>query len=404
MLIDFAPRKELVMCRISGLLLLVLALTADRAALAGSLVDLLGPGNVVVDPVRFQLERGLARGLDFPATATTPGFTYQYDPALGDFRRTSASLGPAFLERADTVGKGRFDVGLSMLYAAPDEIDGHGLDGDSRTIISEAPGFVGSQQAAQVRFDNFDLTAFSWYGSATYGITNRIDVNLLLPLFYTDLSVRRTDAFGADVRTFSGSESAFGVGDIQVRGKYLIDRRDPLRAAVGLAFRLPTGNEDDFHGIGDFTITPSGVLSYVFGRNDVHASLGLEMNADEIERSRVNYGAGVSVGIIQRLTGNLDIIGSSQFVKEDVDVPVNASAQALAPAVARIPGADVTATGFNSSIVSLSIDRTDIVDVAVGAKVAIVGSLVGFATVIVPITDDGVRSDFVPAGGLEISF
>src|SRR6185503_18506560 len=144
MVIDCPAWKELVMRRISRLLLLALALTADRAALAGSLADLLGPGNVVVDPLRFQLERGLARGLDFPATATTPGFTYQYDPALGDFRRTSASLGPAFLERADTVGKGRFDVGLSMLYAAPDEIDGRSIDGSSRTIISEAPGFVGS--------------------------------------------------------------------------------------------------------------------------------------------------------------------------------------------------------------------------------------------------------------------
>lgn len=391
------------MCRISGLLLLALTLTADRAAF-GALVDLLGPGNVVVDPVRFQLERGLSRGLDFPATATTPGFTYQYDPALGDFRRTSESLGPAFLERADTVGQGRFDVGLSMLYAAPDEIDGDDLDGDSRTILSEGVGVVGSTQPAQVTFDDFDLTALSWYGSATYGITNRIDVNLLLPLFYTDLSVRRTDAFGADVRGFSGSDSAFGVGDIQVRGKYLIDRRDPLRSAVGLALRLPTGNEDDFHGIGDFTVTPSGVLSYVFGRNDAHASLGFEMNADKIERSRVNYGVGVSIGIIQRLTANLDIIGSSQFVDEDVDTPVNASAQALAPAVAQIPGASVTATGFNSSIVDVTLDRTDIVDVAVGAKFAIVGSLVGFATFIVPITDDGVRSDFVPAGGLSISF
>lgn len=392
------------MCRTFRLLVLALALTAERTAFAGSLADLLGPGNVVVDPVRFQLERGLARGLDFPATATTPGFTYQYDPALGDFRRTYASLGPAFLERADTVGKGRFDVGLSMLYAAPDEIDGQSLDGDSRTIIFEAPGVIGSQQAAQVTFDDFDLTAFSWYASSTYGVTNRFDVNLLLPLFYTDLDVRRTDAFGADVRAFTGSESAFGVGDIQVRGKYLIDRRDPLRAAVGLALRMPTGNEDDFHGIGDFTLTPSGVLSYVFGRNDVHASVGLETNADELERSRVNYGVGVSVGVIQRLTANVDVIGSSQFVDEDVEIPVNSSIQALAPAVARIPGADVTATGFNSSIVHLSIDRTDIVDVAVGAKVAIVGSLVGFASVIVPITDDGVRADFVPAGGLEISF
>jgi hypothetical protein len=52
----------------------------------------------------------------------------------------------------------------------------------------------------------------------------------------------------------------------------------------------------------------------------------------------------------------------------------------------------------------MTLDRTDIVDVAVGVKFAIVGSLVAFASAIVPITDDGVRADVVPAGGLEMSF
>ena len=48
--------------------------------------------------------------------------------------------------------------------------------------------------------------------------------------------------------------------------------------------------------------------------------------------------------------------------------------------------------------------RTDIVDIALGFKVNLVGSLVGFANVFVPLNDDGLRAKAVPSFGLEYSF
>jgi hypothetical protein len=252
------------------------------------------------------------------------------------------------------------------------------------------------------------MDTFAWYASSTYGVTNRFDVNILLPVFLTSLSVRSrqfTTETGAFIDDFSGDESKFGVGDLQLRGKYLLQRSDPLGAALGLALRFPTGDEDNFQSIGDYTVTPSGVVSYVFGRNDVHASAGVEINTDKLERSRMNYGVGISAGIIERLTANLDVIGNSQFDDEIVDQSVDASAAAIGSQVNSISDViGVIPTGPQSSIVRMQLDRTDIIDVAVGVKFAVVGSLVAFVSAIVPITDDGVRADVVPAGGLEMSF
>src|SRR5437867_675110 len=54
----------------------------------------------VITPI---LARQAARGVDFPVTATTPGFTYRFNFELGVPERSSGALGPAFTERGDTI-------------------------------------------------------------------------------------------------------------------------------------------------------------------------------------------------------------------------------------------------------------------------------------------------------------
>ena len=59
---------------------------------------------------------------DFPAISTVPGFTYRYNPQIDEFERSSASLGPVFVERAHTLGQGKFDLGFSYLFVDFDEL------------------------------------------------------------------------------------------------------------------------------------------------------------------------------------------------------------------------------------------------------------------------------------------
>jgi len=60
---------------------------------------------------------------------------------------------------------------------------------------------------------------------------------------------------------------------------------------------------------------------------------------------------------------------------------------------------DVRFGGFSKSL-----PRTDIVDAAVGVKARLLRSGVGFVSVVVPVTSDGIRADAVPVGGIEVTF
>jgi len=324
------------------------------------------------------------------------------------FERTPGSLGPAFLERADTLGAGHFDVGVSMLYANPNELDGDDIEGTSRSVVTTPQGFTGgvsgNLDVPTVTLEEFDLDTFAFYTTATYGLTNRIDLNVLLPLFYTSLDVTHVDTSSLiqGANRESAHDEAFGVGDLQLRAKYLVDGNGDFKGAAGLALRFPTGNEDDFQGIGDFTVTPSYVVSYVFGKNDFHSSVGFEANADDLERSRVNYGIGVSAGLLERLTVNLDFIGTSQIADDDVETNIAAPRSAF-PVGQTPQNIDLVPQG-NNTLARFSIDRVDTLYFAGGVKVALIGNLVAFGNAIVSLNDDGVRAQVIPAGGFEYTF
>jgi hypothetical protein len=102
--------------------------------------------------------------------------------------------------------------------------------------------------------------------------------------------------------------------------------------------------------------------------------------------------------VIEQLVLNVDVVGSSYLKKDrlSVQVPqfVNAPGTSEAPPPATIPA---TRT-FSTKI------RPDIVDLAVGFKANIYGTLVGYANVFLPLNDDGIRADVIPSAGLEVSF
>jgi hypothetical protein len=373
-----------------------------------SLTDLLlqpapnGP-RVVVAPYETELKRTMSRATDFPATATTPGFTYKYNPDLSIYERSSTSLGPAFLERADTVGKGRGDIGASYLHADFQELDGDDLDGLERGVLSQDLDVL---DATVVTFDELDLFADAFYFSGTYGFTDRLDANVLVPVFYTRLDntqLQTTTAFGNF--STSGDDDVAGPGDLQLRGKYRFDRDNWwVKSAFGLSLRVPTGSEDDFQGVGDVTLTPSVVLNRAIRNNDLHLSFGTEINPKELDRSRATYGIGASLGLLARLTINADIIGTSQFNDEDVSRFVSGASPSDVNEIRQVlPDVTVKSAPGGSDVV-FTLDRQDVVDLAVGFKVNPFGKVVLFTSFIVPLTDDGIRTDFIPAFGIESSF
>src|SRR5262245_51293350 len=102
------------------------ALSTTQATVSVGGTTIVGAGVQLGNVLAPQVESLAVRGIDFPIPPTAPGFVYSYDPQLQTFTR-SKSLGPSFSERPDTVGQGRFDVGMSFLFGDLDSVDGGGF-------------------------------------------------------------------------------------------------------------------------------------------------------------------------------------------------------------------------------------------------------------------------------------
>lgn len=363
---------------------------------------------------------------DFPAVSTTPGFVFRFDPQSGEFERVSTSLGSVFVERPQTLGRGKLDFGVTYLYINFTELDGDDLDSLQFTGLEHndccperpnlgTPSF--EQDTADIVFQKFNLTSHIVSFFATYGITDRWDVNIYVPVVFTSLEVRAVaqlnDESGTGTHFFdegqtqttqvsSIDDNKTGIGDILLRTKYHVLNTNGLNLAPGLVLRVPTGDEDDFQGLGDTTLTPFVAFSYEYKFIEFHVSSGVDINFDELDRSRVRYAGGVSLTLIEQLAIFADIIGSSSLKSTEVSTTVSqfVNAAGTGSATPSEVGEDNI-----SDVQTVSVDiKTDIIDLSVGVKANFYGSLVGFAGVLVPLNNDGLRADVIPTVGLDISF
>ncbi len=352
-----------------------------------------------------------AAASDFPAVSTVPGFTYQYDEKLQVFTPVSGTLGSIFVERPVTLGKGKFEFGLSYAYVNFKQLNGTDLDSLDFTLRHndccggpDTPDFPPFEDdTINVNFQKFDLTSNVIDLSGTYGVTSNLDVNLLLPIVYTDMDVRAT----ATIQNTSGpihffdnvtqslqdtrsvSDNRLGVGDLLLRSKYRLNPIAGFGTAVGLTFSLPTGSQDNFQGFGDFTLEPYFVTARDFGPINVHASTGFRIDPETLDRTRVRYGGGVAWQVHQRVAIITDVIGSSNMASEEETIDVPEFDQQ-----GNVIGTQTVTTQFNSTIV----------DVVPGIKVNVGGSAFAFFSAFVPINDSGLRTDFTPTGGIEMTF
>lgn len=403
---------------------------------AGSFFSTGLPGNERALQIRAQA----FQAADFPATSTAPGFSYFYNPELNTFERSKGSLGPLFAERAETTGKGHIDVGAFYLRENFQEIDNQSLDGtiavSGHTDHAQPPPPAGlppdhSTEQMTVTYDKFKLVSnvFALFG--TYGITDRWDVNLLVPLVATSMEAQQsarvtgfdttltnqngtktkhqflnqgTEQQGIRVSqreaTGSVSDTVFGVGDIFLRTKYRLTAAEGLlegdatNVAGAFTMRLPSGNQDNFQGGGDVTLWPFVIASRGIGPHEVHGNFGVEFDPQNVDRSRLQYALGGSIKLLDWLSGMLDVIGSSQFADQSVDTTV-AVPESLGPTLA---------PATTTKVVPVTVPRTDVVNLSLGFKTVVFGSGVAFVTAVVPLANNGLRPGVVPVVGFEYGF
>ena len=286
----------------------------------------------------------------FPLGSSTGGFTFTFDERSGVYTRNTESFGPAFGERAATIGRRKLSLGLNYQHTGFDSFGGENLrDGSIKFYLPHTdccsmdvpppseniPGLEGDILQADLLLDaTTDIVALF----ANYGVTNRFDVGLVIPVTRVELEANlhahiirlstadnsRVHTFvdGEDVseRIFTQSGTATGIGDIIVRTKYNFVRSQNTGVSVAMDLRLPTGDERDLLGTGTTQTKIFGILSSTRGRLSADVNAGYTASGRGPRESlygfeplglsdEVNYFGAVELVAHARLTILAEVLG-----------------------------------------------------------------------------------------------
>lgn len=371
-----------------------------------------------------------------PLASPASAITFTFDKTLGVFTRSTESYGPIFGERAETIGRHRIYFGADYQYFGFGTLDGIDLK-HLPAVFTHAqfkingvfPAFEQDYITSANRID-LKLHQVTLFG--TYGLTNRIDVSIAVPILDVHMGVTSSahivrlapceitasctdpSAFAGvyhffDInnpvtsvdKTFSNSRQASGIGDVVFRVKGTILNRERWALAGGVDVRTPTGDELNFLGSGAAGVKPFLAASY-HGRISPHANIGYEWNGDSIlagdistgQKARLPnqffYSGGVDVRAKSKLTLALDLLGqrvlSGERVKEVPFTDVNGVVHNDIPDIQTFKGS------FEED------------DLSAGAKYAVYKNLLLTGNLLFELDDTGLRARVVPLAGLSYTF
>jgi hypothetical protein len=357
-----------------------------------------------------------------PVSATSGGSTFSFEGGIPV--RTSTSAGPVFGERAQTLGRGRILAAVARTGVQFKALRGVDLDHVRFTFTHGNSDFAGCDEIAGgdcsllgvpvLENETIDLslsldvgltvTAFLF----TYGITDRVDVSVAVPIVSTSIEGATTaqiNPFGPPpaVHFFGGTPddpvltasrfvrgSATGLGDANARVKLNLRRGDPLAVGLLADVRFPTGSETDLLGSGAFAARGLGIVSARFGAFSPHANVGYLYRGGEFESDAVLGTLGFDHLLAPWATLAVDLISQLQVGDSPLQVP--------APVFIQSP--------YVRTITPSSIPdrRDDLVDGSVGVKLTTAQGLTVIGNTQWPLNRGGLRPDLIWTVGLEYNF
>jgi hypothetical protein len=427
----------MILRRLTALLLATSLLFAAGSARAGSLADvipnLFGPDGIVLAPppagfshaAHFRVgSRAELTNLNdalrgqlsnFPIPSPASGFTFQLDPSVGVFTRSTESFGPIYANRAETIGRGKLALGFTYSHFTFDSLDGKDLhDGElSLPFFHEETGamFFGlppffferdnltARIFADIESDLFVLTA-------TYGVLSNLDLTLAVPIVRTSIDVKsvvqinrlgtgpagfpgiHTFEGGGDTKTFRASDESAGLGDIVLGAKYNFLRTKHVDLAAALDLRLPSGDEDELRGIGSPRVRPSFIASTKIWRIAPHVNVGLDLGDTSDLDNEVFYNVGFDVAVFKPVTFAFDLVG--RYVIDNSRPKAGSG-----PTVRR---------DFDPTQPSRRTSDDHILNAAIGFKANPWRNVLLLFNVLIPLNDTGLRDDITPLVGVEVTF
>ena len=359
---------------------------------------------------------------DFPFSAASSGTTFRFEGGVPV--ATSTSPGPIFAERAQTLGRGRVLVGASYNTFHYRTLRGVDLDNielvfthanvdtpacDSTIGADCAPMGVPVLENDIMPFTlSLDLDVRVASFVVTYGLSDRLDVGVAVPIVSTSLrgsSEAHIIPFGGPTaahffagtttspvldasRTVEGSAS--GLGDVALRVKLNLQHGDRASLAVLADGRFPTGSEDDLLGAGQFSGRAVGILSARFGLFAPHANLGYLYRAGGDRNDAVIATVGFDHMLAPSVTLAMDVVSQLQVGDNKF----------LLPESIRFD------QPFQRTVRTSSIpnSRDDLVNASIGFKFVTRGAPIVVVNSLWPLNRGGLRSNVVWTTGLEYNF
>ena len=288
------------------------------------------------------LGAALASNLGVSAfNAGVPGFTF--DIERGTPVRTTEGLGPLFSERAPTLGAKKLNLAFSYTRLDFKRLEGKRLDKLSLTFLHEDSNGDGRLGPPPSVFDfeldviNVDLNlkikqdSFAFF--ATYGLTPRWDVGLVVPLSHIRLRAVANatiidnspttnphffdTAPGSDQPRDTGGGQKTGVGDVIVRTKYNFLRNHEFSPDLAIfgQVKFPTGDQKNLLGTGTTDFMTLFIASQSFGPGaetrwlTPHMNLGFEWTTGSSTQNNMRHALGFDARVHERVTITVDTIG-----------------------------------------------------------------------------------------------
>ena len=338
--------------------------------------------------------------------------------------RTSTSAGPIFAERAQTLGRGRALVGISRTAFHFATLRGVDLNDIQLTFTHQNVDFAGCDNVAggdctkygvpSVENDvidlrlSMDLDVRVTSAYVTYGVNDRLDVGLVIPIVQADF---RGESF-AQIVPFGGTTSAHyfsgttsnpvltasrrslgtsgGLGDVALRAK--VNLRDTADASVALLFdaRFPTGSQADLLGAGKFSGRVLAIVDSRMGDFSPHANAGFLYHAGDRQNNAVLATAGFDQRIRENVTLAADLVSELQVGDTKFTLPSTVTYEAP----------------FRRTLNPTNIPemRDDIINGSFGVKFAPARRSIIVLNALFPLNRGGLRPNLVYTAGLEHTF
>jgi hypothetical protein len=436
------------------LVLIILCLAAPRPAAAQSpynlsapvghlatmLTDLFGPRGLIVDSLAtlpgeqphtahfvsdFQFNFGqfttalVNQLVSVPLPSPGGGFTYQFDPSLGVFQRTTNSFGPILTDRASTIGARKVSVGFAFQRFTFDTVEGLSLSKVPAVFTHDNAELRGGREDVVTTTNSIVANVAQTVMFVTMGVTDRFDLSLAVPIVSTSLRVvsdarirrlgttnelthffRQSDGSVGDERFFTASGSATGIGDVVVRMKTTPWKSGASGIAAGLDVFLPTGDAMNLLGSGAAGLQPFVLWSSTYHQVSPHVNVGYKWNGSSVLAGnpatgesapfpdQVSYGVGADIAVDPRVTVVFDLLGRYLIDAERLQLQT-------------FHGLDGRSTFPN---IVFARDSYSLQSGSIGIKANAFHRVLVDVNVLFKLNENGLRDKVTPLVGIEYSF